>query len=268
MEIECLDKKIINEIHQFVDSQELEFDDSMLYSVDKKEKIKDMNIRQSKFTLIKKKELFQLFNKYLEKINNELDDGTFKLVMNDITYIKYKEGDFFKIHQDYLSIKSNSLQEHTMILCYDADCEGGETNIHINKFFNHNSKATTTNDNVLIFRKDLFHSGNKLLKGHKHILVANLVKVSKKEDNDVVVISFKNGNYILPKSNVLKFDNILKAKLDFDENNVFKMDVCKLKDFQVIYDIFMRKQISCIDFIKYEDLITICVLIIKTLLLN
>ena len=33
---------------------------------------------------------------------------------------------FFKKHEDYLSITSNIIEEFTLIICLDANCEGGE----------------------------------------------------------------------------------------------------------------------------------------------
>ena len=57
--------------------------------------------------------------------------------------------------------------EYTMIICVDADCEGGNTILHLNNFFKHSSKFTTTPYHSLIFRKDIIHEGELIKNGYK-----------------------------------------------------------------------------------------------------
>ncbi len=73
-------------------------------------------------------------------------------------------------HEDYLSLKSNCIEEYTMIICMDANCEGGETIFHVNEWFKHVSKSSITPGHCMIFRKDLKHEGAIVKSGEKNIL--------------------------------------------------------------------------------------------------
>ena len=226
-EFDIIDNKIQDEIINFVKSDKQIFTPSKLYSKSKDEKYIDTNERQSEFKTINDKKLFNLVDKYLEKINKLDKSNNYVLVKNDITYIKYKEDDFFQAHEDYLSLTTNMVEEYTGIMCVNANCDGGETIFHFNKNFKHISKSSITEKNTVLFRKDIRHEGNLIKNGFKEIITFNLWATPKKNDS-IVIVSFKdilseNGKeksckifeeesryYIIPYGNVMAFDNLIK----------------------------------------------------------
>ena len=115
------------------------------------------------------------------------------LVKNDITFIKYSKGGFFKTHQDYTTVTSNVMEEFTLILCIDAKCVGGETMLHFNDKSKYKSLSTTTPKHVLLFRKDIKHEGLQIIDRYKHILMMNLCNKMLSFN----LIQNKNNNKIL-----------------------------------------------------------------------
>ncbi|KAL6074676.1 hypothetical protein QOT17_004071 [Balamuthia mandrillaris] len=130
-------------------------------------------------------------------------------------------------------LSSNLLEEFTLILCVDADCEGGETVFHLNRFFTHTSKASITPKHAVLFRKDLCHEGALLRRGYKQILTFNLWATPRnsksksksksnhgKEDGKerLVVASFEGSEgqvYVMPLSNVMAFENKMAGYIRF-----------------------------------------------------
>ena len=199
-----LNTEVLDNIFELVRQDTQPFKPSLLYEVASKEKILDTTERVSEFKLIRTPELFSMVESYIQKLNeleNENDTNLeFTLLRNDVTHIKYRKGGFFKPHEDYLSFTSNILQEYTMIICMDAECEGGETILHLNKFFKHISKSTTTPYHSLLFRKDICHEGAILESGYKEIVTLNLLAVDKSKSNceKLVIINFPKETNTLP----------------------------------------------------------------------
>ena len=102
----------------------------------------DTSIRSSKFKAIVNEEIFSVSKELVDKINDLDTQYDYFLVENDVTYIKYKSGDFFKKHSDYLSVISNKIIEFTMIVCMNADCKGGRTIFHLNDFLKYKSEES------------------------------------------------------------------------------------------------------------------------------
>ena len=98
------------------------FQASQLYSASRDEKFVDESLRLSKYRAITDSVLFDI----MQEIATRLKPGCI-LVRNDITQIVYGPGGFFKQHQDYLSMKSNILDERTLLICItpeDVDVVG------------------------------------------------------------------------------------------------------------------------------------------------
>ena len=93
-EFDIIDNKIQNEIINYVKDDKQNFIPSKLYSKSKDEKFEDFNERKSCFKTICEKNLFNLVDKYIVQLNKADKINDYVLVKNDITYIKYKEGDF------------------------------------------------------------------------------------------------------------------------------------------------------------------------------
>ena len=78
-----------------------------------------------------------------------------------------------------------------------ASAEGGHTRIHFEAGGKRKAGAlssaydTTTPGHALLFRKDLDHEGEPLLKGVKNILSLNLLAYRKRTSNQVLVVEFE-----------------------------------------------------------------------------
>ena len=188
---------------------------SHLYKVGDETNTVDGTKRKSKFKLLKSRELFELIDKYIQLINHQDTQMEFHLVKNDITCIQYEKGDFFEAHQDFLSYTSNVIEEYTMVLSLDSDCNGGHTILHINDHFKHLSNASKTKYHSLIFRKDMKHEGEILKSGQKCILTMNLLATEKKA-KQIALVKFPKEDkvsYFIDLEKILRFPNnkILKS---------------------------------------------------------
>ena len=173
-EYHAIDIKIQNKIYDFIKNDSTELESSQLYSNIVKKKYVDTEKRSSKYKTIINKNCFDFMSELVIELNKLDDKDDFMLVQNDVTYIKYQEGDFFKPHEDYLSITSNFLEEYTLIICMDANCEGGETLFNVNNYHSYKSSSSKTRDHCLVFRKDINHEGTKIESGYKEIITVNL----------------------------------------------------------------------------------------------
>lgn len=257
-EFGILDNNLNDEISNFINNFQCEMNPSKLYSKETESLIVDFEIRSSKFRLITDENLFLLIDQLISKINNLDKTMDFILNKNNVTHIRYEKGDFFKEHEDFLSVTSNVIQEYSMIFCLDANCTGGETVLKINDFFTYESKSTITKGNSLIFRKDIVHSGKELYSGYKEILTFNLWSIPKHND-DIVIITFSNlqDKYIIPYTNILEQDSLLKITFEEDPDKIkfFEVFNFTFEDFQVIYNILMKKYISLTDWNTNIDVI-------------
>ena len=216
-EFDILDKPIQQQICSFFKNNTKEFNVSMIYNTKEEQKLHDLDKRQSYFRTFTDSIIFNLVQKYINEINKLDDIYTYILVKNDITQVKYYQGGYFKPHEDYLSLITNVIQEYTLLMCLDADCIGGETVLHLNKYFKHSSKATTTPLHGLLFRKDITHEGCKIEKGTKEIMMVNLWAV-KKNSPAIVIMRFKDDNrtHVIELNNILNMhDNVLKSYVEY-----------------------------------------------------
>jgi hypothetical protein len=247
-EFDNLNQSTFNLIKEYVQSLDLHFEHSLLYDNTAKEKLLDAGKRKSEFALIKESKLFDMFDQLVQKVNTLVTDSCYQLVRNDVMYIKYKKDDFFEPHTDFLTYKTNLFQEHTMILCLDADCTGGETIFHINPHFKHKCSNTIEPGKSVIFRKDFYHEGSPIKSGHKHILVVNLLE-TKKESDGYLAIRFKDNTInplIIPTSNIFAFPNGLQKYVDKSSHDKIHIYESKYSynQMKIIYDIMMRHHLS------------------------
>jgi hypothetical protein len=244
-EYENIDPTLFADIKGYISTLNLKFEDSLLFDGNTKQKLLDKTKRQSKFCNIVDATLFSKFEKIVEILNFTNKKSKYSLVRNDITYLKYKQGDFFQPHSDYLSYTSNMIKEYTLILCLDADCVGGETIFHINPNFKHISKHTTTPGCMVLFRKDYIHEGNKLQSGYKDVLVANILETSKKNNGYLVVKCNKGNPLIIPSEYITNLDSKLKT-FYVEQNKLISVYNTEYtyKQLNIISDILHRKHIS------------------------
>ena len=149
-----------------------------------------------------------------------------------------------------------------MIMCIDADCEGGETILHLNDHFKYASNATTIPKHCLIFRKDINHEGALIKKGYKEIMTLNLWGV-KDEISGIVIISFDDDErtYILSIDAINSFsDSVLRRFIHFYEESKKKVfryhdKLFMYEDLRVIDDLYNGKVISYKDIVEYKHVI-------------
>lgn len=256
-----INEKLQYDIKEYINKSDKEFKTSLLYDPSEEKKIIDTNVRNSEFRLFTDEELFQKIENLLKDINEKNKYYNFLLVRNDVTNIKYKEGQYFKEHEDYLGFHSNFITEFTMIMCLDANCEGGRTIIHFNPDFKYKCEATITPNNILIFRKDLVHEGEILKSGYKDIITLNLIATEKEKDiNRLVLLKSTDGNkYLIPLNKIMSFRNTLSDMFDVvnDENEqLIELDSeFNNNELEVIYNIFMGYKINPNDYKKYKKVI-------------
>lgn len=294
-EFGVLDNKLQDQIIDYVKKHTGKFSPSKLYSIDMGKKFMDESKRKSYFKAIREKDLFDLINIYVEKINTLDDRFNYILVKNDITFIKYVKGGFFKPHEDYLSLTTNMFEEYTGIMCTDAECEGGETIFHLNKYFSYVSKCSTTPKHCVIFRKDIGHEGAMISKGYKEILTFNLWAIPK-ENSRIIVVSFESdvvdletkfsdslddtdclskklrNCYIIPYNNATAINNLIKSYLSFNSFDTqiisYKSRHVTFKEFEVIYKILMRSYITCYELEHHHKVIDYFGIDVKNILID
>jgi hypothetical protein len=255
-ELGIINEEIQNKIYNVVKNHISNLEQSQLYSPAIEKKYIDLEKRSSKYKAIIDKSLFTLVDELIYKLNEMDNHCKYKLIKNDVTYIKYTKGDFFKPHEDYLSVTSNFLEEYTLLICMDANCTGGETIFHINKFHKHISKESITPNHCLLFRKDLCHEGNVLLDGYKEIITLNLFGIVNDCDT-IILVSFPEDNrkYCISSENIFNMGNSYLATLIQTLMSECKSHIYEYKVTEFTYEQFaVIKKISDKSYITIDEL--------------
>ena len=239
---------------------------SEVYNALSDEKTVKLELRNSTFRTLKDKALFDLCNKILDDINEKNSHNKFKFLLfeNDVMHIKYSEGEYFKVHEDYLSLNSNIIEEYSMIVCINADCYGGETILHLNNNFKYSSKASVTPGSCLLFRKDIPHEGSVLKSGCKEIITLNLWKVLDESQRSVVVkFNDSDKTCVIPENKIISNseNNLLKTFLNTkigsnkESKVIFYKPLHTYEEFLVIEKIYNGYAISPDEIYQYEEII-------------
>lgn len=256
-EFENTNESLRLDMKNYLDNFNQELSESRLYVTATEELVVNKEERFSRYRTLNTPEIFDDYQMLIDEVNKKNKFCEFILFKNNITEILYEEGDFFKPHEDYLSIKSKIMEEYTMIYCLEANCDGGETILHINENFSYKSEKSKTDGSILIFKKNILHEGALLTRGYKRILTANLISIEK-TNKDLVIITFlkSEGHYIIPYSNVRKQTSLIRTIFETNEDNSKFKEYLDQKytyeEFSIVYDILMGKYISKEDFEKYK----------------
>lgn len=273
-------KTLITLVKKYIETNSIPLQPSQLYSSLEEKKFVDVEKRKSKYTAIVDDGIFSAAKHLVQKLNSIDKQYDFKLVENDVTYIEYKQGDFFKSHEDYLSMTSNAIEEFTLIMCCNADCEGGRTIFRINEFFTYPSAESCTPQHCVVFRKDLKHEGELIKSGTKEILTMNLLAVPKSSER-VLVVKFEKTNQM----SLISLDKIyscgettLKIFCDFCDETTTNTNKERIityidkmfteKDFECIYRILNKAYISINDFKLNKHIIDYYQINVKNILLT
>jgi hypothetical protein len=250
---------IQNKIIDLVITDTTDFKDSELYIPSLDKNIIDINKRNSIFKTIKNTELFTEITKLVDLISEMDCEFNYSVNKNDVTYIKYEKGGFFNEHQDFLTIKSNTIIEFTMIMCESAECVGGRTIFTLNKYFKHYSEYSTNKNHILIFRKDFRHEGELIQSGYKNIIIVNLFGIPKKSES-VIAVSFNNDENIItiPTTSVFNTeDNFFSSLIHFTGKEYVYRHICPFtsEEFNIIDKIFKGIYISINDYDTFKYVI-------------
>jgi hypothetical protein len=261
-EYPLINEKIQLLIKEYIENDTREYEASQVYDSITDEKTFAPEKRQSEFKTFLCHEhtvLTSFCQNYVDEINKINNHITFILVPNDITHIRYQEGGFFKSHEDFLSLTSNMIEEYTLIMClFSKDLIGGETILHLNEHFKHNSKATTTPLNTLIFRKDITHEGALIKHGRKEIMTLNLWGISRNDTERIIIVSFTknkimdNRTYVFDIEDVRRCSetNLLKTFINFKDlsrvDKVLRYDETNFtyEQFAIIAQIYNKQKID------------------------
>ncbi|KAI9026319.1 hypothetical protein DFJ74DRAFT_717457 [Hyaloraphidium curvatum] len=186
------------------------FKPSEVYNVAEDRKHVNKDMRRSVFRSMTDAKLFDAAQELVAAFAAQDKLHDWFLFRNDVTEIHYSPGDFFRRHQDYLSITSNALEECTMIVCITPDKEaeglvGGETVLHLSSSLSHASKATTTPGGAICFRKDINHECKPITAGAKQIVTLNLWLVPK-DRSRVLLITFPSEAEAVDDPDVAKIE--------------------------------------------------------------
>lgn len=257
-----IDIELQKQIYDFIRADKTEMSKSMLYSSSTETKFTDEDKRLSTYKSIVNDTLFSLVEKLVVELSNKDLDNNYMLVRNDVTCIKYEPGGFFKLHEDYLGLTSNIIQEYTMIICMDStqDCKGGRTIFHINDWFKHASDYSITPNHIVLFRKDLKHEGELLSAGHKHIITVNLWAVAKGSEAMMIKFTDDKRKYVIPISSIRAcstnyFTGLLDFKLVSKAYLQTHHATCTYEEFNPIYKILTGCYVTLKEYMESKHLI-------------
>jgi len=248
-------------LRSYLSQLDVPFEPSQVYNVADDVKLVKPEKRLSEFRTLTDTKLFEFGELIVQEINRRYPHRKFMLYTNDVMHIRYQAGGYFKEHEDYLSVTSNIIEEYSLIVCIDADCEGGETVLHFNKYFKHKSPFSITPGGCILFRKDIPHEGAELISGRKQIITYNVWAIAN-NDNQVMVINFKNDTRkkVIPIKHIIDHpnDTILKTFLTMtidDSPIIYYESIHSYDEFSVIDKIYQGCAIGYHEYAKYESVI-------------
>ena len=266
-EFEPLDPSLQAKIRDRIFADQAPSYPSLLYDTHDKSKIYNLERRSSSFRLFSDFDLFKDCDALVKLLSDRDPSFTYSLRHNDVTHIHYAKDDFFEAHTDYLSLTSNHVQEFTLIMCLGATCEGGETRFTLNPFCSLTSKASVTQDYLVLFRKDITHEGLPLLSGTKDIMTLNLWGMPKQNGKDkgkTLVISFPDSPsfYAISWAKVKMFPHCFFAgwasfgKIE-DQSDIldYSCTVATYEDMKIIVDILTGSHIKMDDYMDRAELV-------------
>ena len=164
-------------------------------------KFLDTEQRSSTFRELNDPKLWSLCEEVVACASATDEKCSYSLVRNDATHIRYLEGGYFKTHQDYLSLTSNCVEEYTLLVAVNDSAEAASAEAGTLASTSRRGASArqarcpprTTRPrpgHALLFRKDLDHEGEPLLKGVKNILSLNLLAYAS-TSNQVLVVEFE-----------------------------------------------------------------------------
>ena len=168
--VQAISNLDVSAIIAFLQGNDREFQPSQLYMPVDDEKVVDLDKRVSEFRVFTDEALFESAEIIVKQLSERSDTREYVLVRNDLTHIRYRAGGFFKRHQDFLSLATNMVEEHTLLLCVTppdiaSNTVGGATAIYGANDARKEYTETVTPGSALAFRKDVEHAGMPVVSG-------------------------------------------------------------------------------------------------------
>jgi hypothetical protein len=109
-----------------------------------------------------------------QTIENHINDGS---VVNQLDFLLYKEGDYFRPHIDIIDTQPFRTWTTVTMLKQSDDLEGGSLNLYRNVDDKEPAhRIWLKNGETIIFRSDTIHEAGEVKKGERLVLVAWLYK--------------------------------------------------------------------------------------------
>jgi hypothetical protein len=93
---------------------------------------------------------------------------------DELRYNKYFAGDFIGIHQDGFAMVGFKVNPHTINIYLNQDFDGGDTVFYSDRSGGELLRVKPRTGSAVIFDCAIFHSGEKILRGTKSIIRANV----------------------------------------------------------------------------------------------
>ncbi len=236
-------------------------------------------------TVIYEKEFFELANKYLLPIINNISSSkkhVFEFIESHVDLIKYQQNHHFDIHFDYVSNHTNFSQQYTLLIGLNNVDEGRTFiwNDELDDFKPYNESISR--GGMVWFCSDIKHFAEKLQKNSTKIVLSFQLKATKYDndedfdyENIINLKSIENNDYFISKNlikntlfevmlnnndislNLLNENKILSLQTNLDNNKLSKIvsylkksydfDINELEEIREILNFYMINHADFID---------------------
>lgn len=245
------DDLVDDDLVNLVDLNQLKFEESQVYQRNKSENKKVEDVRNSTQVSLNDRKLKEKVSNLLSNLDTNL---YFHINSDNFDLIQYQEGQYFKCHQDYVTITSNIFRSYSMLICIQEPSEGGETVLH---FSNDKVIWKCQKGSCIIFDNEIWHEGLEVLKGQKIILKIDLLGYHKTSEKDFILIEFpkENKSHKICKTLLKPYsDNYFEAALRSAGKNIKNNNVLEIRTntYEQLLPIFNLLTNKC-DILEYED---------------
>ncbi len=206
---QVLSEDKVQEVLDLIGFDQREFEESPVYHVKEDLLTVNKHLRSSERVKVIDDRTFEWTEQNLiEPINEHMEDVQFTLLRSDVEAIRYKKGDFFKKHSDFISYNSNLYCNYTMLVCLKPCLEGGETLIEIDEEDVLFETSARVKGGAIIFKKEAVHAGTEILAGEKVVMMLNLFAFPKTDTEDMVMVQVGDKMYPFIKSVLEEYPNM------------------------------------------------------------
>src|SRR5579872_3027945 len=176
----------INAVTKYIQNLTITFTNSLVYDTHSHQNIHLDTLRKSLTTSLNydsHQPLFKLLTQVVKEISN-WTGSDYSLIPTNVDVIKYVEGDFFKKHTDFEPVKCKFFEYYALLICIDANCEGGETIVYT-PYGNFTFTDTIRPNYWMLFKSSLEHESNVIKTGYKIVLKADVIKTNFNDNPEI-----------------------------------------------------------------------------------